>query len=74
MQTGEETLLVHELKALFRDQKGVDVDYISLVRLSDLEEAETIASGTLLALAVRVGATRLIDNHVFTEVEPCSES
>ena len=30
--------------------------------------------GTMLAMAVRVGNTRLIDNHVFTEDRSCSES
>lgn len=67
-------LLANELRELFAERESVQVDYISLVRLSDLEEAETINPGTMLAMAVRVGNTRLIDNHVFTEDQSCSES
>jgi len=39
------------------------LDYVAVVRLQDLEEAPRIEAGnTLIAAAVRVGKTRLIDN------------
>lgn len=39
------------------------VDYVSVVRLSDLEEIAAVEAGnTLIAAAVRAGRTRLIDN------------
>jgi pantoate--beta-alanine ligase len=70
----EAKLLLRELHALFEGQPGTRVDYIALVRTSDLGEVETIDEETMLALAVRVGSTRLIDNHLFAEDRPCSES
>jgi len=39
------------------------VDYIAIVRLQDLEETDVIEAGnTLIAVALRAGKTRLIDN------------
>lgn len=39
------------------------VDYLAIVRLQDLEEIESIEAGnTLIAVALRAGTTRLIDN------------
>ena len=39
------------------------IDYVAVVRLPDLEEIATVEAGrTLIAAAVRVGKTRLIDN------------
>lgn len=40
----------------------VEVEYIELVAYETLEPVESVASGTLIALAVKVGDTRLIDN------------
>lgn len=59
--------LLGELIDHFAGAEGVEIDYISLVRMDDLEEANRVAPGTMLALAVRVGTTRLIDNCRFTE-------
>jgi pantoate--beta-alanine ligase len=59
--------------ALFEGKKNTRVDYISLVRTSDLEEVSRISKDSLLALAIQVGSTRLIDNHLFADEEPCSE-
>ena len=45
------------------------VDYIAVVRLDDLEETARIEPGnTLVAAAVRVGTTRLIDNTLSGEI------
>lgn len=66
-------LLLKELNALFEERTDTRVDYISLVRMDDLEDTDEITRETLLALAVKVGSTRLIDNHRFAEDEPCSE-
>ena len=40
------------------------VDYVSLSDGGTLAEVDVAASGSLLSLAVRFGATRLIDNVV----------
>jgi pantoate--beta-alanine ligase len=45
------------------------IDYINLCDPVTLDDVDTVASETLLALAVRVGKTRLIDNCVFGKIE-----
>jgi pantoate--beta-alanine ligase len=42
------------------------IDYISLCDPSTLDEVETVTAPTLMALAVMMGKTRLIDNMVLT--------
>ncbi|MCU0236166.1 MAG: pantoate--beta-alanine ligase [Acidobacteria bacterium] len=47
----------------------LEVDYIAIVRLRDLEETDVIAAGdTLIAVALRAGKTRLIDNLLLGEL------
>jgi len=66
--------LLEQTKSLFKAVQGVSVDYIRLVRMDTLDDAEVVRPGTMLALAVRVGSTRLIDNCRFLEDRKCSES
>jgi len=54
--------LLRQLTAHFHGIDGLAVDYISLVRIEDLEDTDVLGPGTVLALAVFVGDTRLIDN------------
>lgn len=57
---------VSRIKAEIRDiisaNSGVDIDYIAIVDKNSLSDQERIDSQSVLALAVKVGATRLIDN------------
>ncbi len=47
----------------------LQVDYVAVARLEDLEEAAAVEPGnTLVAAAVRVGRTRLIDNILLGEI------
>ncbi|RJR40201.1 MAG: pantoate--beta-alanine ligase [Deltaproteobacteria bacterium] len=48
-----------------------DIDYISLVHPDTLREVDTIDPEARLALAVRVGKTRLIDNTLLSESLLC---
>ena len=48
--------------SLIQSRPMTDIDYISLCDPVTLEETKTLRDETLLALAVRVGKTRLIDN------------
>ncbi|MFT5239843.1 MAG: pantoate--beta-alanine ligase [Candidatus Promineifilaceae bacterium] len=41
---------------------GISLDYAEIVDYATLEAVETISTKTLAAVAVRIGATRLIDN------------
>ena len=64
------TELLERLHALFDNRENVTVDYIELVDFSTLEPVSELSENTLLALAVRVGSTRLIDNFRFGEDAP----
>jgi pantoate--beta-alanine ligase len=54
--------LRRELTALIESRPEARVDYVAFIEPSTLEPVERVGRGTHLALAVRVGPTRLIDN------------
>ena len=45
-------------------EPGVELEYLEAVDWSTLNPAETVVASTLVAVAARVGATRLIDNFI----------
>jgi pantoate--beta-alanine ligase len=47
--------------------RGVEPEYLELVRTHDLEPVDRVDGETLLAVAARVGSTRLIDNIVLSD-------
>ncbi|MBW2119956.1 MAG: pantoate--beta-alanine ligase, partial [Deltaproteobacteria bacterium] len=52
------------IESLIRDHPFTDIDYVSICDSTSLEDIETMRDESLVALAVRVGKTRLIDNRV----------
>jgi pantoate--beta-alanine ligase len=58
-QTG---VIKKAVRKLIQGYPYTEIDYVSLCDPLTLEEIETLGEETLLALAVRVGKTRLIDN------------
>jgi pantoate--beta-alanine ligase len=54
--------LVAEMRALIAAVPSATIDYVALVDPESLEPVARITGTTLAVLAVRVGATRLIDN------------
>jgi pantoate--beta-alanine ligase len=42
---------------------GVEVEYIAIVRAGTVDELLEIDGPAIVAIAARVGTTRLIDNH-----------
>ena len=52
------------------ENPGVIVDYIAIVEPSGLEPVATAVEGTVVAIAARVGRTRLIDNIILEREEP----
>jgi pantoate--beta-alanine ligase len=52
------------IEELVRSHPYTQIDYISLCNPVTLDDVDPLAGETLLALAVRVGKTRLIDNGV----------
>jgi pantoate--beta-alanine ligase len=54
--------LLAEVSALLQSYPDVTVDYISVVDQTSLEEKKSVDASALMAMAVRIGGTRLIDN------------
>lgn len=66
---GEKTVLALEKKALhFLAERYPDlvVEYLSFVDTENLMPVDTVRAGCMLAVAAKVGGTRLIDNTVFS--------
>jgi pantoate--beta-alanine ligase len=53
-----------EMKRIIHRVKGTRIDYIAIVNSETLEPVKEIKGKTLVALAVRIGKARLIDNAV----------
>lgn len=56
--------LTKEMREQIEQAGPCSIDYIEIVDADDLAEVETIGRRSLIALAVRIGGTRLIDNVV----------
>ena len=57
--------IASNLREVIRAQPGAEIEYISICHPETLHELDTIEVRTLVALAVRVGRARLIDNTLF---------
>lgn len=56
--------LERHMREQFRMFPGVTVDYIAVVDPDRLEPVHNVTRGTIIAVAGRLGTTRLIDNHI----------
>lgn len=56
--------LVAEIREIIESHEGVRIEYVSVVNSKDLVVQNIIDADSLLALAVKVGQTRLIDNDI----------
>jgi len=54
--------IVSRMRKVIAAEKDSKIDYISIVDLKDLKKVDRISGETLVALAVKIGKTRLIDN------------
>ena len=54
--------IISNLREVIRAQAGADVEYIAICHPETLHDLEAVEVRTLVALAVRVGRARLIDN------------
>ena len=57
--------VVHEMEQLILSHPGTEIDYVKPCDPETLEKVEHIRGPFLVALAVRIGRTRLIDNRIF---------
>jgi pantoate--beta-alanine ligase len=56
--------IIEEATALIKSRPDTSIDYIKICDPETLEDVEIIEKPALMALAVEVGATRLIDNMI----------
>jgi pantoate--beta-alanine ligase len=54
--------LVVDAQRVLKEEPGIQVEYFRIVDPDTLEDVASVRSGSLVAVAARVGATRLIDN------------
>ncbi|MCF6157936.1 MAG: pantoate--beta-alanine ligase [wastewater metagenome] len=54
--------IIREIENILNSYKTVTIDYISIVNPETLESVQEVQSGSVVALAVTIGRTRLIDN------------
>ena len=66
---GSAKRIISAMKRMIEQKKGVKIDYISVVDAERLTEIKKISGKVLIALAVRIGKTRLIDNIVVKNQE-----
>ena len=56
--------IVNQMKRMIREEKLAKIDYLKICDPQTLEDVQRIEGRTLVALAVWIGKTRLIDNMV----------
>jgi pantoate--beta-alanine ligase len=59
--------IISEARQLIQNAPYTDIDYIKICNTETMKDIEKIENNALIALAVKVSQTRLIDNHVFGE-------
>lgn len=71
MERGElnSEIIIHAMEKLIAEQPSAQIDYISIVSPETLEDIHNIETQVLIALAVFIGKTRLIDNVLITKLD-----
>lgn len=59
--------LIEEAKQVLGSRDGIDVEYVNIIDSDTLLDVDRVKGRTTLAIACRVGKTRLIDNAMLTE-------
>ena len=57
--------ILSEVTQLIKSAPYTEIDYVKICDATTLVDVDDIIAETVIALAVKVGTTRLIDNHVF---------
>ncbi len=66
-------VLKDETRRVLASKGGVEVEYINVCDPETLVDVEHIDTRALIAVAVRVGKTRLIDNRILAEPQQVEE-
>jgi pantoate--beta-alanine ligase len=59
--------ILTEVAGIIEEQKLATIDYVKICDAHTLEDIEEIKSEAIIALAVKIGKTRLIDNIILKE-------
>jgi pantoate--beta-alanine ligase len=54
--------IIRRMKALIQAKKSAKIEYLAIVDRAELKPVNTVKNDCLIAVAVRIGKTRLIDN------------
>lgn len=57
--------VLEEMKEIIENEELAKIDYISAVDLATMKDAKDLAGDRLIAIAVYIGKTRLIDNFIY---------
>jgi len=57
--------IIHAVQEFIASHRGTRIDYVKICDTETMQDVENIQRESVLALAVWVGSTRLIDNYVF---------
>ena len=57
--------IIGEALKIICEQPLATIDYVKICNTETLENIDTLGSTAVMALAVRIGTTRLIDNRIF---------
>jgi len=60
-------VILNEVTKIIKSVPHTEIDYIKICAADTLMDIDEITEEAVIALAVRVGTTRLIDNHVFSD-------
>jgi pantoate--beta-alanine ligase len=61
------SIIIKEVEKLIKKAPSTEIDYIRICGIETLRDVDKVNNQAVIALAVKVGTTRLIDNHVFGE-------
>jgi len=61
------SVIISAAERIIKKAPFTSIDYIQICDMSTLKDVDRIKRKTIIALAVKVGTTRLIDNHIFGE-------
>lgn len=61
------SVIINEVEKLIKKAPCTAIDYIKICDTKTLKDTDKIKNQSVVVLAVKVGKTRLIDNHVFGE-------
>lgn len=62
-------IIKQKMQKIISQNKNAKIDYIAIVDTQNLEDIDLIQNKTLIALAVKIGNTRLIDNVIVKSVK-----